>query len=184
VASPSQGVNHTPLNTVFSLHSPVIWKYSVFHALPNAKSACLATEEFSLPRQSWISRRGLQQQEEVGELWLGCVHCSPSNLSNGFPGWTLCASHPYPILFHSAAHTPKTHRVPLSNRKCLILSPFAGGIGLLKQAGSPRVKSQSEPQSCSRIPLLCPICWQKCPPDGEQYPNSRHSECSLPWLAP
>lgn len=154
------------------------------------KKACLPSYVCEL----WISRRWRCGSRGI----LGCMHCSPSNHDEGWirmnqdePSWTrvvsVSISAPFPTLFsvfHPAVQTPKTCRVPPSNSKPLTPSPFAGSTGLLKQGGSPRVKSQSVSQGCSWIPVLCPVCWQECPPDMEQYPNSIHSECSLPWPSP
>lgn len=60
------------------------------------------------------------------------------------------------------------------------LSSFAGRTGILTQGGGPRIKSQTEPQGCSRVLVLSASCWQERPPAEEPNPNSRQRECSPP----
>lgn len=76
----------------------------------------------------------------VGEFWLGCTHCSPCNLPNGFPGGPVSASQP-PSLPYSLSFPllPKHLRVTGSHSPTLsplTLYSFAGGTGLLTQGRS------------------------------------------------
>lgn len=119
---------------------------------------------------SWVIRRAAPVTFPMGFQNDLFQHLSPLPLFTVLP---------------SDGQTPKSHRVTPS--KSMPPDPvfsFAGGTGLLTQGESPRVKSQSGHQGCSGIPVLCPSCWQECPPEEGQYPNSKHSECCLLWPTP